>query len=196
MLDNLLNKKTLHFMIFIFIFLLGLNFVISNTTKEGYVDLSNKCPNVLIQVGDKFHLYNSALIKKDDINPITFNSLEEYIQYIKFQRKNGLRCPVLYVQQVYDNLGRPLYKLKKPSNGNDKLIDASHSNNFFNKNSYPGFDPNNQYIGLDTPLDKIYNDKNKISPNPMDTNWGGRKYTTSLIKKGVFKEDEVLVNNK
>ena len=40
-------------------------------------------------------------------------------------------------------------------------------------------------------LDKLTNEGKGISPNPMDTNWGGDKYTNNLIKQGYYKGSEV-----
>ena len=55
-----------------------------------------------------------------------------------------------------------------------------------------GFDGQNQDIGMDTPLDKMFNDRhNKVSPNPMDDNWGGVEYTENLVKSGYYKGSEV-----
>ena len=59
---------------------------------------------------------------------------------------------------------------------------------------YPGFDPDNQYIGLKTPLDKMFHqDPGKVSPSAMDANWGGPKYTQKLIDEGVYKEENVKI---
>jgi hypothetical protein len=58
----------------------------------------------------------------------------------------------------------------------------------------PGFDPKDQYIGLTTPLDKIYNQSyNGVSPNPMDTNWGGAEFTENLVNKGYYADNEVQI---
>ena len=32
-----------------------------------------------------------------------------------------------------------------------------------------------------------------ISPNPMDSNWGGAAYTQSLVDKGYYKGNEVSI---
>jgi len=61
----------------------------------------------------------------------------------------------------------------------------------YNQNSYPAFDQQNQYIGLDTPLDKMFRSNSSVSPNPMDDHWGGAKYTDSLIDAGYYKDNEV-----
>ena len=61
----------------------------------------------------------------------------------------------------------------------------------FNSGSYQGFDQENQNIGLDTPLDKLFYNKSGTSANPMDTNWGGKKYTNSRIDAGDYKGREV-----
>ena len=40
----------------------------------------------------------------------------------------------------------------------------------------------------------MYNEpKDTVSPNPMDTNWGGAKYTQGLVDKGYYKDNEVAV---
>ena len=58
---------------------------------------------------------------------------------------------------------------------------------------YPGFDPQNQYIGLDTPLDKMYNqDFDGVSPNPMDPNWAGSELTQTLVDNGYYAANNVF----
>ena len=54
----------------------------------------------------------------------------------------------------------------------------------------PGFDA---HYSCDSPsLDNLFNDNNnKVSPNPMDTNWGGIKYTEKLIESGYYNGSEV-----
>jgi hypothetical protein len=75
-----------------------------------------------------------------------------------------------------------------------KLTDATRNNPPFNTNSYPAYDQQNQYIGLETPLDKMFHENtNKISPNPMDTNWGGIQYTQSLVDQGYYAADNVSI---
>ena len=64
----------------------------------------------------------------------------------------------------------------------------------YNTNSYPSFDAQNQYIGLNTPLDKIQHTSiDGKSPNPMDTNWGGHAFTTKLIDDGYYAEENVKI---
>ena len=59
-------------------------------------------------------------------------------------------------------------------------------------NNYTGFDAHNQSIGINTPLDKMFNDTtNTVSPNPMDDNWGGVEFTEKLIAQGYYKDNEV-----
>ena len=43
------------------------------------------------------------------------------------------------------------------------LLNANRNNPPFNKNLFPGFDPENQYVGLFTPLDKMTNRQFKAS---------------------------------
>ena len=178
--------------------------------KEGFE--SNQCPDILVQKDKEIYLYNSRLAKIPGINPIRFNNLEDYVEYVKWQRSQGLECPVLYLQRTYDAQGNSVYK-NRPSplekegglpvisgldlnNMNNKslLFDASRDNHPWNKNLYPGFDAEDQNIGLITPLDKMYHENpGGVSPNPMDTNWGGQKYTQSRINKGDYEENNVKI---
>jgi len=73
------------------------------------------------------------------------------------------------------------------------LIDAGRDDKPYNVNSYPAFDPQNQDIGTDTPLDKMFHEPtDKPSPNPMDTHWGGHELTESLIKSGYYDDNQVI----
>ena len=198
---------------FIIIFSLGLLFVITNKQKPLFesFSLNNNCPNILIQKGKHIHLYNSRLAKIPGRNPIKFNNLEEYVEYTKWQRSQNIHCPILFLQHSYDAQGNVVYK-KRPSptelqgglppnssfgsiqSPKSKLMDAGRDDPPYNKNQYPGFDPQNQYIGLNTPLDKMFHDNNDtMSANPMDSDWGGHDYTQSLINKGVYKGNEVKI---
>ncbi len=33
----------------------------------------------------------------------------------------------------------------------------------------------------------------KVSPNPMDSNWGGGQYTQSLVDQGYYADNEVSI---
>ena len=69
------------------------------------------------------------------------------------------------------------------------LYDAGHDDPPYNKNSYPGADPEDQNIGVYTPLDKIYHSGSMPSDSPMDTNWGGVGATLKSIDQGVYDGD-------
>ena len=91
-------------------FLAGLYFCIK-TTKEGMTGTQQpRCPNLLIQKGSKFYLYNSKIAEVPGVNPVMFNNLEDYVEFLEWQRSQGIRCPVLYVQEMYDAQGVRIYK--------------------------------------------------------------------------------------
>ena len=272
----------------IIIFLLGLYFVVKYPTYEAFTNKKDKgyrCANILYQKGTDYFLYNSNLATIPGVNPLQFNNLEEYVEFTEWQRRQGIKCPVLYVQEAYDAQGNTVYKARPsptdmhgglpdmlvndghnnknvmpmpngsanpmpmpsnnpmptanpimpnpqipgmpigypnaampmqmadrntkddfdprmlssmnpgimpPRNDENLLLDAGQDDKPYNTNSYPGFDPNNQYIGLDTPLDKMFNlAKGGVSPNQMDPNWGGAKFTDDLVKSGYYKDNEV-----
>lgn len=262
-------------LIILLIFFLGLYFVVSYPSYEAFTSKHSggyRCANILFQRGSDFFLYNSNLATIPGVNPLQFNNLEEYVEFTEWQRRQGIKCPVLYVQEAYDTQGNTVYKARPsptdmhgglpdlilnnghsnnnvmpmpmanpimqmdntmmpnphmsgmpigspnyampmsagdrntkdnfnmpdtsnimpPRNDTSLLLDAGQDDKPYNKNSYPGFDGNNQYIGLDTPLDKMFNEaKGGVSPNQMDPNWGGAKYTESLVKSGYYKDNEV-----
>ena len=221
------KRKFIYIGAIIIIFLLGLYFVTAYPTYESFVNeikdnKSYRCPNMLFQRGTDYFLYNSKIAKVPGVNPLQFKNLDEYVEFTQWQRRQGIKCPVLYVQEAYDTQGNTVYKARPSptdmhgglpdlplnihaannsvnknnimpaANDEGKLLDAGQDDKPYNINSYPAADHNNQYIGLDTPLDKMFNEsKNGISPNPMDTNWGGAKYTDALIDSGYYKDNEV-----
>ena len=175
---------------------------------------ANRCPNMLIQKDSRFYLYNSKLAKVPGVNPIEFENLEDYSEFLDWQRSQGIRCPVLYLQQTYDAQGDAVYKVRpsvsEPQGGlpptvtmpNSQtegqpqvqlLVDATRNDAPYNAGSMPGFDQTSYYVGTNTPLDEMNQKQENMlySPDPMDPNWGGPDYTQSLIDQGVYKENEV-----
>ena len=164
--------KNIKIIIFFILFLGGLYFYINyNNTKEGLTTLNgeNRCPNLLIQKGVKFFLYNSNIAEVPGVNPIEFNNLEEYIEFLEWQRGAGIICPVLYLQNTYDTQGNSVYKVRPgptdlqgglpptiPTLPNPtKLIDATQSDMPYNINSVPAHDQTSFYQGTTTPLDQM-----------------------------------------
>ena len=97
------------------IFILGLYFAMNySSSEEGFVSSSQpqRCPNILIQNGTEIFLYNSQVAKVPGVNPIKFNNLEDYVEFMKWQRSQGIVCPVLYLQQTNDAQGKNIYKIR------------------------------------------------------------------------------------
>ncbi len=198
------------------IFLLGLYYVTCpEKVTEGFrSDLSvpYRCPNLLIQKGSHYFLYNTKLAEVPGVNPLQFNHLDDYVELMEWQRSQGIRCPVLYLQESYDAQGNPELKARPsplnmqgglqnqninagPIQDESLLLDAGRNDPPYNENSYPAFDQMNQDIGLYTPLDKMFHEANgQVSPNPMDTTWGGREYTQKLVDAGYYEGDEVTAS--
>jgi hypothetical protein len=115
---------------------------------------------------------------------------------------------VLYLQQIFDAQGNPVYKVRPsvselqgglpPSISRAQthtlLIDSTRNDAPYNQNSYPAYDPTSFYVGTTTPLDTQVSQQSEnmlYSPDPMDDNWGGHKYTQSLVDQGVYAGNEV-----
>tara|TARA_Y100000591_G_C21730487_1_gene643804 strand:+ start:142 stop:744 length:603 start_codon:yes stop_codon:yes gene_type:complete len=192
----------------IFIFILGLYFTLTQSSKSVLEPFQgNQCPNVLIQKGKKLYLKNENLAEIPGVNPIVFDNLEEYVEYLKWQRKNKINCPVLFLQESYDTQGNQVYQIRPdPLNLEGglnkqvplgrkkapltKLLDAGRNDPPYNKNSFPAYDPMNLYQGEFTPLDKMYHSESKVSPNAMDSHWGGIDYTEKVVNSGYYQPNE------
>lgn len=238
-------------------FLLGFYYIYRSNDMEAFTNkeddnykIAEKCADVLIQKGAAFFLYNSKRANVPGINPIRFESLEEYVEFTDWQRSQGILCPVLYLQHAYNAQGEPVYKARpSPTNmqagqpdyevtldsfmppptmpptmqnimpppanvpingiyGTSNLTSAlppnglpidftadnykeNDINTYAGPNIYPGYDPQNQTIGANTPLDKMFNQTTGVSPNPMDHNWGGVEFTENLVKSGYYKGNQV-----
>lgn len=218
----------------IIVFLIGMYFYAKNEhneINEGFTDNQGpRCPNLLIQKGSRFYLYNSKLAQVPGVNPVEFDNLEDYTEFLDWQRSQNIRCPVLYLQETYDAQGNRVYKsrpsVSEPQSGLPPsfaapvgvasqvtpmmetslepvgedaypnptlLVDATRNDPPYNHGSYPAYDQTSYYIGTTTPLDtmNVQAETKKISPDPMDPNWGGSDYTQNLVDKGYYKENEV-----
>jgi hypothetical protein len=200
-------------------FIIGLLFTMTHTSQnvqeafEGRSDSrannTDRCPNILIQKGSELYLHNSRIAKVPGVNPLKFNNLEEYVEFMDWQRSQGIRCPVLYLQNTFDAQGKPIYKIRpSPTDLQGGLppvafAGAVDENEYINKNShriedadnppmdansYPAFDPMDPNVGSV----HLKNVKG-VSANPMDTNWGGDAYTKSLIAAGAYAGNEVSI---
>jgi len=176
------------------IFILGLYFTYNYTSKqvlEGFAVSKTSCPNILIQKDKELYLYNSRQARIPGVNPVVFKNLEDYVEFLDWQRSQNINCPVLFLQHSYDAQGKPVYNVRpSPTElqgglpsiltyGSDsqalplhlqqseqpitKLIDSNRNDPPYNDNSYPGYDPINLYQGDYTPLDKLFNEQEKTS---------------------------------
>ena len=104
-------------LLFIIAFFIGLYFYAKGNSVDGFSNNKSKqprCPNLLIQKGSRFYLYNSKLAEVPGVNPIEFDNLEDYTEFLDWQRSQNIRCPVLYLQETYDAQGNKVYK-SRPS---------------------------------------------------------------------------------
>ena len=193
------------YLIFVIVFIiLGIYFMINfnNDTEsnilEGYINPTNKgfkCPDVLIQKGKRFFLYNSKLAKVPGVNPIEFQNLEDYTEFIDWQRSQGIRCPVLFLQFSYNAQGDPTYKIRpSPTDlqGGLPSNPASYINNNTNKDTQDNIISSSDDV-LSSSLEEERDNSLLYSPNAMDNNWGGIEYTENLIDEGAFDGDVVTM---
>ena len=197
--------------------IIGTYYYIKSKQNEGFegpIDNSLRCPNMLIQKGARYYLYNSKIARVPGVNPIAFNNLEDYVEFLEWQHSVGIRCPVLYLQNTYDAQGNRVYKIR-PSvtdlQGGLPSTNQMATTQMYNNQMNPNVpaDQFEQSFPVDQSLpdqfeqslqsyqppntNATYNEQNNLlySPDAMKPNWGGKDYTDNAISSGAFKEDEV-----
>ena len=70
------------------------------------------CPNLLIKRGNMYLLYNTGQEFTEGVNPLIFQSLNDYTQYFQKQKQSGGSCPQLYVQEEYDAQGNQVMRIR------------------------------------------------------------------------------------
>ncbi len=99
--------------IYLVFFVVGLYFYYCNQYNVSYFESfamdTPDCPNLLIKRGNKYLLQNTKKVIVPGVNPITFNNLAEYEEFIMWQRSQNINCPVLYLEYAYNTQGHPVY---------------------------------------------------------------------------------------
>jgi len=125
-----------------------------NQSSEGFV--SGNCPTTLIKDGKHILIYDPTKAKVPGVNPMQMKDLEEYKEYIEWQRASNIKCPILHLEKVYTTQGTEMYEIRQ--NFTDPLEggvnheskckgDANLSRPPFNQNQYVGYDKENQTQG-------------------------------------------------
>jgi hypothetical protein len=158
-------KITLPIFLSILIFLLGMYFYIKPREGFGNQGLSQngnaRCPDILIRKGASFYLYNSNIAKVPGVNPVEFTNLEDYTEFLDWQKSQGIRCPVLFVQHTYDIHGNEILQMRPsvsemqaglPSTTStmSSITNADKYDPLYNQGSFPSYD---QYSGSAAELD-------------------------------------------
>jgi hypothetical protein len=137
--------------------------------KEG-INTNNECSNLLIKREGKVLLYNTEKPLEDNVNPIVFSHLDEYIQYLEIERKDGKQCPLLFLkEETAVDVDKVSYTITTPPTAGDLFenefnatpipggnIDVSFSENLENPQNRNTSIPTNLIINTMTP----YNDNN------------------------------------
>ncbi len=207
-----MSVKNIVVLLLILVFLSGFVVILNNGVIKQEPDSSVKCPNILLRNGNKLSLLNT---KNPNIKPLLFDNLEEYKKYHDTQEKNGMSCPILYIQEENNTQGKDVYKIySNPFNVeigsvsmplgvnietmNDGIVQTDDVLKF-NENGYTGFDAHGLNVGRYTMIDQVH-DSTKIenndntSNNAMDTKWSGIKETELAIQNGKYEKNYVMRN--
>ena len=178
-------------------FLSGLYFCVKYSSPKSLEGLTNmsqpRCPNILVQKGLKYYLHNSKIAKVPGVNPIEFANLEEYVEFLDWQRSQGIRCPVLYLQHTYDAQGDAVYKVRPGVTEMQGGLPptSTTAKNASNQLPMSSLQNPNPTLLVDT---MNQSQENLLySPDPMSDNWGGADYTQKLVDTGYYKGNEVSI---
>ena len=195
-------------------FIAGLIFCATYTNKslmEGFNDRNRPpqndeldCPNLLVKKGNKLMLLNNRKARIPGINPIYFDNLEDYVEFVKWQRSQDIKCPVLYFNEMQDAQGNTKYRMLNdpmdPQAGLPSynqvmvnevpLYDANMDHPPYNQNNYHGFDSTNQNLGRYTSLDKaFYTNAKRKSADAMEVNWAGAEASRRKVRSGKYDKE-------
>ena len=86
---------------------------LSETGEELKQETDELCPTLLIKRGEKVMLFNKNIPEIPGENPIFFDNLEQYKEYVKKQRElYNQNCPVLFLQEEVNAQGENIYKMR------------------------------------------------------------------------------------
>jgi hypothetical protein len=125
--------------------------------EELKVDENDLCPTLLIKRGNKVMLFNKNVPETPGENPIFFDNLEQYIQYVKKQRElYNQSCPVLFLQEEVNAQGENVYKMRtlQDADNVDPLLLGSIQDYFLSKTDVmPNFGPPDGPGAFNNPAD-------------------------------------------
>ncbi len=132
-----------------------------------------------------FHTQGGVTIEQQS-QPSMMNHISQY-----FQQK-PMETPLLG-KQPQQTAPIPFTKSQPNRPPLVPYLDANHQ---MNPKGFYGIDPTNQYVGKYTVLDQIHDstktqNKNGLSDNPMDPNWGGAVFTHKQLLSGKYKGDVI-----
>lgn len=121
--------------------------------------------------------------------------MEEYTEFLAWQKSQGINCPVLFLENSYDAQGNSVYRARPSVHNLQGGLGYSLLSGTENNNIEPGFDPANQEIGVETQLDQMNEKEASLlySTDAMMDNWGGGAYTQYFVDRGDFSGNEVYL---
>jgi hypothetical protein len=166
----------------------------SSDFREGFG--SKRCPDILTQDGEELVLRNTKLSEVPGVNPVRFKNLEEYAEFVQWQKSQGIDCPVLFFQKSYDAQSHEGYlpkELPPLEKTQFEFKNQDADNPPFEMLSYPAMDPMNQDIGARALLDEYHyeGESRPVSADAMDSTWGGANFSMKAVEVGTYKGNEV-----
>jgi hypothetical protein len=172
-----------HFSIFfcVVFFFLGIYFCYYSVKYpdafiEGFENDSDlSCPNILVQTGNEIFLYNSKKVNVPGVNPIKFQHLDDYVEFMEWQKAQNINCPVLYLQHSFDANGFDSYRVRP------NILEPE-----------PGLNP--EFVAKEDIIPVVDGSNNFNLVDPMKDEWLGPEYTESRVLAGDFSGNYIPQN--
>jgi len=174
---------------------------LSETGEELKHETDDLCPTLLIKRGDQVMLFNKNVPEMPGENPIFFDNLEQYKEYVKKQRElYDQNCPVLFLQEEVNAQGENIYKMRNIEgiDNVDPIMFGSIQDYFLSKTDVmPKFGPPQGPSAFNNPTTNTiyYNSPEEYQrfvgkklPEYLILNWRKRNMNSKIITN---EENEV-----
>lgn len=135
-------------------------------------------PTVLIKQNGLLYLHKVYEPNVPGVNPLIFQSYNDYINYCNFKQSQGVYTPILQQMQV-SNQPFLTNNIQQPQSTND--INISEVEPEAEPEADPEFDSEPEPQSTPQKNQKSFTDESGQSISAMDTNWGGIEFSQAGV---------------
>ena len=175
------------------LFTMGFMFVLTRSREEGFANRRrDRCPNVLVKDGCRYYLYNTREDKVPGVNPIEFEHLEDYVEFVDWLRSRNVECPVLHLEKTFSTQGETVYHTR-PSPTQIAGARPERPSRCCPSNKYKTASSASGIAVQDD--DRVDDDQSRdlMRYDAMDPGWQGVASTRNAVASGLFSGNDVSI---